>query len=340
MMQRKRTWIGLAMLGLLVLGAGAGRAEDGEGVPVTLKGPAFSDPDQLADKPEAWRQLPIRHKPPDEGAELAILLDQNNYPALLPLIREYAAVNRIDISLREGTCGPAMEGINRKQVDIGASCCPVAQADRLPGLRWHTIGIAPLAILANGEDPVEGLTTDEVRRIFRGKVTRWSQIPSVAGKFPEDAPVFPVIRFHCKTRPGHWRLILDNEELFGPRAEQVGSMLDMVTNVAKRRGALGYEENWHTINQPEFRERLRTLRIDGHSPLDREAVRTGRYPFYFVYTLSTWTEPHTANPKADALVRFLIGQAGRIDPAYHVIPAAELRGAGWKFRDDELIGEP
>ncbi|WP_193771364.1 substrate-binding domain-containing protein [Candidatus Magnetaquicoccus inordinatus] len=310
------------------------------GLPTTLKGPAFANPEEVATKEEAWQKQPIRYNAQDMGAEVVVLLDQNNYPGLLPLIQAFARKQQIKVVVREGTCGPAIEGLQRKEVDIGGSCCPPAAADRLPGLRWHTIGIAPLAILANAGDPITQLSAAEVRSIFRGEWLRWSQVPSVAQLVAKDLPIHPIIRFHCKTRPGHWRLLLDNKELFSSRADEVGSMLDMVTNIAKRRGTLGYEENWHTINQPRFRGKVKTLAVDGFHPHDRKAVASGKYPFYFTYNVSTWSSTTTSNAKASQLVEYLLAHAEEIDPSYHVVPASELKKQGWQFKGDELIGEP
>ncbi|MBF0183974.1 MAG: hypothetical protein HQM06_06265 [Magnetococcales bacterium] len=309
-------------------------------LPATLQGPSFSNPEQTASKPEAWQQQPIRYNEPDRGAEVVVLLDQNNYPGLLPLIQGYARKHQLSIVVREGTCGPAIEGLHRKEVDIGGSCCPPANMDRLPGLSWHTIGIAPLAILANSDDPIDQLSKEEVRAIFRGYWTRWSQVPSIGHRFEKNTPIQPIIRFHCKTRPGHWRLILDNKDLFSTSANEVGSILDMVANIAKRRGTLGYEENWQTINHPRFKESVKAIAVDGQAPQNRQALLEAKYPFYFTYNLSTWTAPSTTNAKAAQLVQYLIEHAGEIDPSFHVIPAAELKKQGWQFKGDELIGEP
>ncbi|MBF0096686.1 MAG: hypothetical protein HQM04_00880 [Magnetococcales bacterium] len=310
------------------------------GLPAILQGPPFTPPEERAQKPEEWQRQPIRYTPQDAGAEVVVLLDQNNFPGLLPLIQAYARTQNLPVVVREGTCGPAIEGLHRKEVDIGGSCCPPAAVDRLPGLDWHTIGIAPLAILANAADPIEQLSSAEVRGIFRGQWHRWSQVPSVGHKFDKNVLIQPIIRFHCKPRPGHWRLILDNKELFSSRANEVGSMLDMVNNIAKRRGTLGYEENWHTINQPRFRESVRTIAVDGHHPQDRDALLGGHYPFYFTYNISTWSSPVTGNAKAAQLVQYLIDNADKIAPDYHVVSARALRQQGWQFNGDELVGAP
>ncbi|MEO5350198.1 MAG: substrate-binding domain-containing protein [Magnetococcus sp. YQC-3] len=315
-------------------------AQAADGLPATLKGPPFSNPAELTSKPDAWLQQPIRYKEQDAGAEVVLLLDQNIYPGLLPLVQEYAKTHQVKVSVREGTCGPAAEGVLRKEVDVGGSCCPAAKEDRLPGLSWHTVGISPMAILAHASDPVDQLSGDQVRDIFRGKLTRWSQIPEIGAKFPKDLLVRPVTRLHCKFRPGHWRLILDNEEQFGARINEVGTILDMVTSVAKTQGALGYVENWQIVNDPKHKDQVKAIRINGEDPRNPDGLKSGRYPFYWVYNVSTWTAENTANPKAQQLVRYLMENAGRIDPTLNLVPAFELKKHGWKFKDDELIGEP
>ncbi|MBF0182994.1 MAG: substrate-binding domain-containing protein [Magnetococcales bacterium] len=309
-------------------------------VPTILRGPAFSDPDELTDKPESWQQQPIRYREQDQGAEVVLLLDQNIYPGLLPLVQEFARNHKINVLVREGTCGPAAEGINRKEVDVGGSCCPAAKVDRLPGLQWHTIGISPLAMLVNAADPVQQLTTEQVRDIYRGKINRWSQLPGVGSLYSKDLLIRPVTRLHCKFRPGHWRLILDHEDQFGSRINEVGTILDMVTTVAKNPGSFGYLENWQLLTEPRFKKSLKAISINGENPHDLNTLKEGRYPFYWVYNVSTWSSDHLSNPKAQQLVQYLIDQAERIDPALHLVSAGELRKKGWKFRGNELVGEP
>ncbi|WP_130470152.1 substrate-binding domain-containing protein [Candidatus Magnetaquicoccus inordinatus] len=309
-------------------------------VPTTLRGPAFSHPDEVLEKSEEWQKQPIRYREQDLGAEVVLLLDQNIYPGLLPLIQEFARNQRINVSVREGTCGPAAEGINRKEVDIGGSCCPAAKVDRLPGLQWHTIGISPLAILVHDKDPLQQLTATEVRDIYRGKISRWSHLENIGKHYPKELLVRPVTRLHCKIRPGHWRLILDNEEQFGSRINEVGTILDMVTTVAKHPGTIGYLENWQLLNDPRFNNKVRAIAIDGQDPTDTNTLKEGRYPFYWVYNVSTWSAEHLANGKAQQLVEYLMANAGRVDPSLRLVPATELRKKGWQFRGNELIGEP
>lgn len=311
-----------------------------EGLPKTLGGLAFSDPEKIVSKSEAWLKRPIRYKKESIGSDVAMMLDQHSYPALLPFIQDYAKAKKLKISAGEGTCGPSEGMLNRKQVDIGGFCCPPSRSDRLPGLTYHTLGISPLAIFVHPNNPIDTLTSEQVRAIFRGALTRWSQLIPNNKKSFKDILIQPIIRLHCKTRPGHWRLILDNEDSFGPRINEVGTIPDMVSNVAGYQGAIGYEEIWMTINHYKNKGKVKILKIDGQDPFDLETLKSGNYPFYRVHTITTWNSDTTSNPKAQELVQHLLKKAGSIDPKFYIVPAYDLPRNLWKFKGNDLIGAP
>lgn len=316
--------------------AGAVGAEPGE--PWELGGRPFSDPDEVFPMPEEWRGRPIRHATP-KPVDLALALDQQLAPALLPLVERFAKERKLEVATQEGTCGITDGAISEKQADIGGYCCPPAGTDRLPGLKFHTIGISAIAIIVHPDNPVRDLTLKEVRALFGGKIARWSELPVSGVKDGPAGPTRAVARLHCKLRPGHWRLILDNSDLFGPSTQEVGAIVDMIAQVAKAPGTVGYETVWH-IGHYADQGKVRTVRIDGVDPRDNKAVAEGRYPLYRVFNISNWTEAPAASPLADQMVDYLKGHAGDIDPAYGIVLAKDLRAAGWRFKDDEVVGEP
>lgn len=67
---------------------------------------------------------------------------------------------------------------------------------------------------------------------------------------------------------------------------------------------------------------------------------SGNYPFYRVYSFSTWEDNNTKSPHAHKLVKYILQQTEHLDRKFNIIPASALREAGWKFRDTELVGEP
>lgn len=301
-----------------------------------MPGPAFSDPAVLAPVPDDWQKRPMARVPTD--ADVSVVLDQQIYPALVPFIQEFARKEHVKIAVQSGTCGTAQGGLSRKELDIGGYCCPPERADRLPGVKFHTVGITAVALIVHPRNPIDNLTRDEAQQVFSGQLRHWRQIKSPQKQGTLDDAVFVATRLHCKTRPGHWRLLLDNTNLFSPDVQDVGSIPDMIRTVAITLPAIGYETNWHvTLHAPTAS--VRTVRIDGVDSRDEEALAALRYPLYEVMNLTTWEGPEN-NPVADRLVAYLLAKAGDVGKVYGLVPAERLRKAGWKFKDNELIGIP
>jgi phosphate transport system substrate-binding protein len=339
---RKRAAPGLmyASATLLFVLLLAGPALPARAADAVLRGEAFSDPAYRAPMPPEWLKKPITHEPAAAKADIAVTLDQAIYPRLLPLIREYAAKHGLVIAVSEGTCGISAGMLSRKVVDIGGYCCPAGKEDRLPGLRFHTLGIDALAILANPANPIDSLTTRQVRDIYRGRIYRWSELKTDAGAPGPAWPIRAIARLHCKLRPVHWRLILNSEKEFGPDVTEVGFIPDMISQVGAMRGSLGWEV---LIMAQKYRNQgtVKTLKINGYAPTDLGAIASLRYPFYRVYNITTWEGPGLENPKAQKLVNYLLKEVETIDQTrYGFVPANRLRSAGWRFHGDELIGEP
>jgi len=305
----------------------------------SLRGAPFAYTTETVSMPAAWEKDPVRHEDWAEGADLAVVLDQHLYPVLLPFIQDHAERRDLDISVKEGTCGVSAGMLLRKRVEMAAFCCPAAPFDRLPGLTFHTVGIAPLAIITHPDNPVDNLSEDEVRRIFMGKVTRWSEIGGAEGSSGGRALVRPMARLHCKTRPGHWRLILDNEDLFGHNLDEVGSIPDMLHNVATIPGAVGHVGIWN-VWKYRHKWKVKVLSVNGVSPHDSEAVASGRYPFYRPYNVTTWDTEGKGNTLALELAASIMKDASRVKEAFVLVTADRLREKGWRFAGNELVGEP
>ncbi len=301
--------------------------------PPALGGPPFSDPTQVIDMPSDWVEAPIV---PPEPVDIAITLDQQLYPALLPFIREFARERDLTVAISDGTCGLSAGALADKAADMGGFCCPPGAVDRLPGLRYHTIGVGALALIVHPDNPIRDISLDEVRRVYDGAVVWWSDLP---GGVDDDVRVRAVARLHCKVRPGHWRLILDNENLFRHDLAEVGAIVDMVTEVARSPEAIGYETLWH-IGRLGEEGAVKPISLDGVDPRDDAALAAGRYPLYRVFNITTWAPGPAHNPLAEELAGRLVARAGEIDPTFRFVPVQRLRQHGWRFHGDELVGEP
>jgi len=303
-------------------------------------GPAFSDPaNKVTTLPLKWQQQPVQHDKQNNGSDLVVSLDQQMYPTLKPLIEKFSKKHNLSITVRDGTCGLSSGLLLKKSIDIGGYCCPPGKNDRLPGLQFHTLAVAPIALITHASNPLENVTLEQARAIYRGRIQHWSNIDPGASATGTSDLVKPIGRLHCKTRPGHWRLLLKNQNQFGVRLREVGAIPDMVSEVASGPAAIGYETTWMAKHHAE-KGKIKILKIDGISAYDTKALAEGKYPMYRTYSLAVWTSTPARKPNALKLVDFLADEIGRLDPEYGLVATSELRRHGWKFSGPELTGSP
>lgn len=297
--------------------------------PDRLGGKPFGDPAAVQEMSKEWQDRPIEYTPGIGAVDLVVTVSQQFYAFMAPLIERYAREQGVKIVVQNGTCGISAGDLAKKKVDMAGFCCPPAKSDRLPGLRFHTIGIHPISILVHPDNPINDLSFVEIRKIFMGEFTRWSELGW------KDMPIQAIGRLHCKKRPGHWRLLLDNDDLFSPNLREVGAINDMLSLVATVPGSIGYE-----VLMTSTQWQVKALKIDGRAPGELEHLLNGRYPLYRILYITTWESPNLKNPLADKLVDFIIEKTEEVGRDYDVIPVSSLKKAGWKFKGSELVGQP
>lgn len=297
----------------------------------SLKGPSFGDPSQIQSMPKHWIDRPIKYDGTVKSADLVVSLNQQFYDFMKPMIQRYGNKNGLNIHVIKGTCGISSRLLVNKKVDIAGFCCPPAETDRLPNLQFHIIAIHPLELLVNAKNPIDNVTVYQARKIFQGIFVRWSELGW------KNILILPIMRLHCKKRYGHWRLLLDNEDLFSPVLREVGSIPDMYDIITSTPGAIGFEVGW---SGKQYEGTVKTLKINGYQHDKMEHILSGNYPFYRTIYLTTWTGNQLAKPHAVQLVEQLKEEMRAIENKIGIIPAYKLRKAGWKFKGDELIGEP
>jgi len=299
----------------------------------TLQAPSFSDPAQTQDMPKEWRDKKITYDESAKDADLVIDMNQQIYPYFIPALNKFAADEGIKIVILEGTCGKSAGRISHKQVDLASFCCPPGKIDRLPDQKFHTIGIMSLSLLVNPENPVKGVTLEQARAIYQGDIGNWSEVEG------ESLIIKPLASLHCKLRPGHWRLLLGHEDDFGQDMLEVGEMSDMIALVAADKAAIGIETD---LVAKRFKERgvVRSMDINGYSTNDLDSLLNLNYPLYRTFVFSSWSREDLSTNLSRKALKVIMDEAERIGPSIGLAPPSMLRKAGWKFQDDELIGEP
>jgi hypothetical protein len=305
-----------------------------------LVGEKFSDPEKTQVMLAGWEERPVIYDSSVREADVVVSLDQQMYRILLPGINEYARETGLKIIVYDSTCGNSAGMLSHKQIDIGGFCCPPAGMDRLPGLSFHTLGITPIAIIVHPGNPVDDIGLEQARKVFMGEIYRWSELSTREGKPGENLPIQPVVRLHCKKRPGHWRLLLADEEFFSPDISEVGTIPDMVSAVASNRRAVGHATVWFALDYYRDKGEVKAVNVNGLDPGKLGNLLSGNYPLYKTFSITLWEGEGVRNPQAEKLMERLMKQVESLGYENGIIPPSRLREAGWKFRGNELIGEP
>ena len=89
----------------------------------------------------------------------------------------YEAINpnaNIEVQQSDSTTGMnnAIEGV----CDIGMASRAVKDSEIEAGLTSITIAMDGIAVIVSNDNATDGLTTDQVRAIYMGEITDWSEI--------------------------------------------------------------------------------------------------------------------------------------------------------------------
>ena len=173
-----------------------------------------------------------------------------------------------------------------------------------------TYEITPFAVEAfvffvNSRNPVNNLTSGQIREIYSGKITDWSQIsPEYKGR---------IKAFQRNEGSGSQTMlqkIMQDTPIMPPMTEdRLGGMGGIINDVANYRNysaALGFTFRYFSMEMFKNGE-IKLLAIDGVEPT-LENIRNRRYPFIAPCCIIT-VKPRTENIKK--IVDFMLSPTGR-----------------------------
>ncbi len=294
--------------------------------------PSFADPDEIMVMPDDWKNKPVSHSSKAGNADIYMTLSYQIYNFFAPRIQAFAREKGFSVDIKQGSCGTSTSALMRKEVDIASFCCSPSRVDHLPGVHFHALGIVPVAIVVNRDNPIDNLSLADLMKVFRGEIVNWSQIGG------EDLLIQPVARLHCKTRPGRWRP-LDTPDELGTNVLLVGAISDNLNFIARTPGGIGYE-SLPNIKNKDNHDRIKILNIDGLDPVDLANLARGDYPYYRSYVFTTWEGDHLENPLARTVIDFINAEIKSRGNSLGIIPVEKLKLEGWRFHGDDLAGEP
>ncbi len=206
-------------------------------------------------------------------------------------------------------------------------------AEQLKDLEIDPLGRDGLVFMVNAQNPVENLTVEQLRDIYTGKLTDWSQVGGEAGEirpFQRNADSGSQTLF--------MKLLMRGTQPMEPPKElfegTMGGLIDAVAEFDGTGSAIGYSVYYYA-NLMYANPSLKLISVDGVAP-ENETIGNGSYPltndFYVVIRADT-----PADSPVRALRDWLLSDEGRriLEEENYVWARADLpaqsAGAGNPF---------
>lgn len=171
-----------------------------------------------------------------------------------------------------------IESVSQGSADIGTSSRDLKPAEAGLGLVDTPIAYDAIAVIVNPGNPVHGLTTEQIRDIFEGRITNWKQVGGL------DMPIGLVNRDEASgTREAFSNLVLKGKP-FDPQAAVLPGTGQVRSVVAGTRSAIGY------ISYGFVTSEVQALAVDGVEP-SPATTADGKYPIGRVLHFLTKGEP-------------------------------------------------
>ena len=208
----------------------------------------------------------------------------------------------------------AKQGTESRET-FGFVCCPLSNEEvEKEKLIVYPLAKEPILILTRKDNPVDNLSIEQVRSIFRGDINNWESVGGI------DQPIVVVTRLHCKKRPGHWKTILPSHKEFRQERLNVKSASAMIQRVSDFSGSIG-----HTGATWEFKpeDNVKIISVGGIRPTAKN-LANGSYPFYRQLSAIT-----NRNPSPDVVKLIKEAQTGpafrKVAKKYELLPLNPLQ---------------
>jgi phosphate transport system substrate-binding protein len=203
----------------------------------------------------------------------------------------------------------AFTGLATAAADIGMASRRIkpSEAATLAGLgdmtspgNEHVLALDGIAVVVNPANPVASLTLDQLRGIFSGAITNWSQI----GEAPGDIHVY-ARDDKSGTFDTFKALVLGSTKLT-PAAKRIEDSRELSADVTQDRGGIGF------IGLPYIlAARAVPVGETGASPLLPNRLTVGTEDYALSRRLFLYTTSHAANGLSRRFVDFALSQAGQ-----------------------------
>ncbi len=222
------------------------------------------------------------------------------------LAKAYEAKTGIAVKLSGGGATKGIRAVAAGTADIGGTCRhwlkgvggsinPEEQGAELVQVAWDA-----LAVVTHPSNPVDSISTVNLKKVYDGKITNWSQLGG------PDKRIALVVREGKTSGVGYMfrELVFDNPAYeFKALALKEKSTGPLEKRVEKTPGALAMDG----ISSARKRE-VKVLSIDGVAPT-KDEIASGKYPLFRPLYLTV--AKNGASPEAKRFIEFARSPEGQ-----------------------------
>jgi len=209
--------------------------------------------------------------------------------------------SEVDISVQGGGSGVGIASLIDNTCDIGDASRPIKDKELEKAIamgvdpKAHVVAMDGIAVIVNPSNNISVLTKKQIKAIYTGKVSSWSQVGGSGGE------IVVISRDSASgTFEAFMKLALDKAKT-RPDALLQASNQAVATTVAKTPGAIGY------VGLGYVSRSVKAIVVDGIT-ISKESVLSGEYPLGRPLFMYTNGKPKGAVKK---FLDFVLGKKGQ-----------------------------
>ncbi len=171
--------------------------------------------------------------------------------------------------------------------------------------QFTEIGREGFVFFVSRSNPVDGLTSDQIRKIYSGEITNWKE---VGGR---DKPIAAYQRNEGSGSQSALLRFMGDVPVMKPPMDQENDLMSgIIEDVADYRndgGAIGFSFRYYT-EEIMKNHRVKLLAVDGVKP-DLANITAGSYPLTSPFYAVTWEG--NPNPNVSRLLDWILSEEGQ-----------------------------
>ena len=193
--------------------------------------------------------------------------------------------------------GAGIEAVTNGTADIGNSSRSLTDEEKAGGLEENIVAIDGIAVIVHPDNDVEDLTTDQLKKIYTGEITNWSEVGGA------DEAIVVVGREAGSGTRGAFEEILGVEDAC-KYAQELNETGAVVAKVGETEGAIGY------VSLDNVKDSVKALKLDGVEASE-ETIKDGSYSLQRPFVMATKGKISEQSEAVQAIFEFINSEAGQ-----------------------------